>query len=184
MIDSPICAVRAAWSLSQCCMDGMLHAPAFRLTKLARPAERRTVLYQQPRAIVNPVAPVGLRRLRLLAGDFQCLEGSCQVILLLLYSDDTGRFPVRARSDNQYVMIAYHTVGNLILQQAFPTKADKHRIPAFNNIMTRLMARGISVDLIIRDNEASADIKKVITETWRAKFQLVPPDMHRRNKAE
>ena len=43
-----------------------------------------------------------------------------------LYSDDTGRFPVRARSGNQYVMIAYHTAGNLILQQAFPTKVDKH----------------------------------------------------------
>jgi hypothetical protein len=101
-----------------------------------------------------------------------------------LYSDDTGRFPVCARSGNQYVMIAYHTAGNLILQQAFPIKADKHRIPAFNIIMTQLTARWLSVDLNIRDNEASADFKRVITETWRAKFQLVPPDMHRRNKAK
>jgi hypothetical protein len=101
-----------------------------------------------------------------------------------LYANDTGWFPVCARSGNQYVMIAYHTEGNLIMQQAFPTKADKHRIPAFNNIMTRLTARGLSVDLNIRDNEASADFKRVITETWRAKFLLVPPDMHRRNKAE
>jgi hypothetical protein len=81
-------------------------------------------------------------------------------------------------------MIAYHTAGNLILQQAFPIKADKHRIPAFNIIMTQLTARWLSVDLNIRDNEASADFKRVITETWRAKFQLVPPDMHRRNKAK
>ncbi len=57
-----------------------------------------------------------------------------------LYSDDTGRFPICACSGNQYVMIPYHTEGNLILQQAFPTKVDKHRIPAFNNIMTRLTA--------------------------------------------
>ena len=34
------------------------------------------------------------------------------------------------------------------------------------------------------DNEASAEYKKVITITWQAKFQLVPPDMHRRNKTE
>jgi hypothetical protein len=81
-------------------------------------------------------------------------------------------------------MIAYHTAGNLILQQAFPTKADKHCIPAFNNIMTRLTVQGLSVDLNIRDNKASTDFKRVITKTWRAKFQLVPPDMHRRNKAE
>jgi hypothetical protein len=36
-----------------------------------------------------------------------------------LYTDDTGRFPVRACLGNQYVMIAYHTDGNLIVQQAF-----------------------------------------------------------------
>ncbi len=30
-----------------------------------------------------------------------------------LFSDDTGRFPVCARSGNQYIMITYHTAGNL-----------------------------------------------------------------------
>jgi hypothetical protein len=80
-------------------------------------------------------------------------------------------------------MIAYHTKGNLILQQAFPTKADKHWIPAFNNIMTRLTAHGLAVDLNIQDNEASANFKRVITETCQAQFQIVLPDMHHRNKA-
>ncbi len=94
-----------------------------------------------------------------------------------LYSDDTGWFPVHAHSGNQYVMIAYHTAGNLILQQAFATKADKHCMPAFNVIMTCLTAKGLSVDLNIRDNKASADFKRVINETWRATFQLVLPDM-------
>jgi hypothetical protein len=101
-----------------------------------------------------------------------------------LYSGDTRQFPICARLGNQYVMIAYHTVGNLILQQAFATKADKHQIPAFNVIMTCLTARGLSVDLNIRDNKASADFKQVITETWRVKLQLILPDMHCRNKAE
>ncbi len=52
--------------------------------------------------------------------------------------------------------------------------------------MERLAARGLSVDLNIRDNEASAgaDFKQVITESWKTKFQLVPPDLHWRNKAE
>jgi len=101
-----------------------------------------------------------------------------------LYLDDTGRFLVCARSGNQYVVIAYHIEGNLILQQTFPTKADKHHIPTFNTIMTSLTAQGLSVDLNIRDNKASTDFKRVITKTWLAKFQLVPPDMHRKNKAE
>jgi len=101
-----------------------------------------------------------------------------------LYTDDTGRFPVRAHSGNQYVMIAHHADGNLILQQAFKTRSDKHRIEAYNAIMTRLSAHGLVVDLQILDNEASAAYKHAITVTWQCKFQLVPPDMHRRNRAE
>jgi hypothetical protein len=82
-------------------------------------------------------------------------------------------------------MIAYHMDGNLILQQVSQTKANnKHHIPAFNTIMERLAARGLSVDLNIRDNEASKDFKLVITESWKTKFQLVLPDMHQRYKVE
>jgi hypothetical protein len=101
-----------------------------------------------------------------------------------LYTDNTGCFPVKARSGNQYVMIAYHADGNLILQQDFKTRNDRHHIPAYNSIMTRLVARGLAVDLQILDNEASATYKEAITFKWNAKFQLVPPDMHRRNQAE
>ena len=101
-----------------------------------------------------------------------------------LYTDDTGKFPVKARSGNQYVMIAYHADANLILHQAFKTRSDKHRLAAYNTIMTRLETRGLRVDLQILDNEASAAYKKTITDTWKCKFQLVPPDMHRRNRAE
>ncbi len=46
------------------------------------------------------------------------------VPLSRLYTDDTGCFLVQAPLCNQYVMIAFHTDGNLILQQAFPTKSD------------------------------------------------------------
>ncbi len=45
-----------------------------------------------------------------------------------LYTDDTGCFPVKVRSGNQYVMNAYHANRNLILQQAFKTRNDRHRI--------------------------------------------------------
>jgi hypothetical protein len=99
-----------------------------------------------------------------------------------LYTDDTCRFPVKARSGNQHVMIAYHADGNLILQQAFKNRSDTHCIAAYNVIMTRLAARGLSVKLQILDNEASAAYKQAITVTWQAQFQLVPPDMHRRNQ--
>ena len=43
---------------------------------------------------------------------------------------------VKARSGNQYVMIAYHADGNLILQQGFKMRNDRHRIAAYNAIMS------------------------------------------------
>jgi hypothetical protein len=107
-----------------------------------------------------------------------------------LFTDDTGRFHVRARSGNQYVMIAFHADGNLILQQAFKTKSDCHHIATYNLIMSRLAARGLSIDLQILDNEASSAYKEAITFKWNTKFnnsnffQLVPLDMHRRNRVE
>jgi hypothetical protein len=101
-----------------------------------------------------------------------------------LYTDGTGCFPIQARSGNQFVVIAYHTDGNLILQQGFQTKAAKHCISAFNKIMESLTACRLLVDLNIRDNETSADFKQVITESWKAKFQLVLLDMQQRNKAK
>ena len=80
-----------------------------------------------------------------------------------LFTDDTGRFTVRAHSGNQYAMIAFHANGNLILQQAFKSKSDRHRIAAYNAIMTCLAAQGLSVDLQILDNEASLAYKEAIT---------------------
>jgi hypothetical protein len=50
--------------------------------------------------------------------------------------------------------------------------------------MTHLAAKGLSVDLQIMDNEASAAFKQAIMFVWRASFQLVPPDMHFRKQAE
>jgi hypothetical protein len=60
---------------------------------------------------------------------------SNQVIIITkplskLFTHNTGRFPVRARSSNQYVMIAFHADGNLILQQAYKSKSDCHCIGA------------------------------------------------------
>jgi hypothetical protein len=101
-----------------------------------------------------------------------------------LYMDDTGCFLVRAHLGNQYIMIAFHANGNLILQQAFKSKSNRHCLAAYNAIMLCLTARGLSVDLQILNNKASAPYKEAITFKWNTKFQLVPPDMHRHSWAE
>jgi hypothetical protein len=100
-----------------------------------------------------------------------------------LFTDDTGRFHPRARSGNQYLMVALHSKSNAILVQPFATKQDAHRIPAYKAIHSRLAATNNKPDIHIMDNEASAAMQLAIT-TNGCKLQLVPPHVHRRNAAE
>ena len=50
--------------------------------------------------------------------------------------------------------------------------------------MQHLADKGHHVDVQILDNEISTDFKKNIVEKWRATYQLVPPNVLRRNVAE
>ena len=52
-----------------------------------------------------------------------------------LYTDDTGRFPTKAHSGNQYLMISFHTEYNAILVALFKSWKDVHRLQAYNSIM-------------------------------------------------
>jgi hypothetical protein len=100
-----------------------------------------------------------------------------------LFTDDTGRFHPRARSGNQYVMVALHSGSNAILIRPFASKHDTHRIPAYNDIYARLAAVGAAPDVHIMDNECSAALQRTIASN-KCKLQLVPPHVHRRNAAE
>ena len=40
------------------------------------------------------------------------------------------------------------------------------------------------MDLQVLDKKASKEYRRVITQIWKANFQLVTPDVHRRNAAE
>ena len=95
-----------------------------------------------------------------------------------LYTDDTGRFPVHARSGNQYIMIAYHFDANLILAEPFASGKDNHRLLAYDKIIRILINNKLTVGLQILENEVSAEYKRDITEKWNANYQLLPPNTH------
>ena len=101
-----------------------------------------------------------------------------------LYTDDTGWFPSKVHIGNQYLMIAFHSDTNVILVPSFKYRKDSHCMLAYNDIMQRLKEKNQHVDLQILDNEASAEYKKLMTNTWKVAYQFVPPDNHRRNAAE
>ena len=79
-----------------------------------------------------------------------------------MYTDDTGRFQVHARSGNRYIMIAYHCDANLILADPFSSRKDTHRLLVYNKIMQGLTDNKLSVNLQILDNEASEAYKRSI----------------------
>ena len=79
-----------------------------------------------------------------------------------LYTDDCGCFPIRPRSGNDYITIAYNCDSNTILQATFANRKEKNRIRAYNSIMRRLADRRHQVDVQILDNEVSADFKITI----------------------
>ena len=81
-------------------------------------------------------------------------------------------------------MIAYHCDANLKLAEPFSSRKDAHRLLAYNKIMQRLTDNNLCVNLQILDNEASKEYKRTIKNKWNAKYQLVPPHMHRSNAAE
>ena len=101
-----------------------------------------------------------------------------------MYTDDCGCFSIRKRIGNKYITIAFNCDTNTILNAPFKTQSDTHHIAAYNSIMQRLTTRGHNVDLQVIENEVSASYKKAITETWKARYQLVPPHFHFRNAAE
>ena len=68
-----------------------------------------------------------------------------------LYTYDCGRFTIRPRSGNEYIMIAYHCDSNTILQAPFNNGKNKHRIRAYNSIMMRLSDQEHKIDVQILD---------------------------------
>ena len=59
-------------------------------------------------------------------------------------------------------MISYHCDTNTILYGTFANRKDKHRIAAYNSIMTHLAKRGHTVNINVLDNEVSAEYVRII----------------------
>jgi hypothetical protein len=104
--------------------------------------------------------------------------------LAKLYTNNTGRLPIWARSGNQYITIIFHSHCNVILCAPYVNRSDKHLLAAYNSIMHRLANRGHNVDLQILDNEVSAKFKATIVDKWRVRYQLAPLDVHHCNAAK
>ena len=101
-----------------------------------------------------------------------------------LYSDQTGRFPVASFKSNQYIMVTYNmNISGSIFAEPMCNIPSRSMIQAYEHIFDKLRSRDQTPTIHILDNECSVNFKKAITAN-KMKYQLVPPNDHRRNAAE
>jgi hypothetical protein len=100
-----------------------------------------------------------------------------------LYTDLTGRFPVRSSKGNWYVMVCYAYDCNYVKVVPMKSRSASEWVKAYDYIHQELTAKGFKPKLQTLDNEASVAFKTVFT-TNDVEYQLVPPYCHRRNSDE
>jgi hypothetical protein len=100
-----------------------------------------------------------------------------------LYTDLTGKFPVRSSKGNSYVMLCYIYDCNYIKVVPMKSRSASEWVKAYDSIHQELTVKGFKPKLQTLDNEASTALKNFFTVNNIA-YQLVPPHCHRRNAAE
>jgi hypothetical protein len=100
-----------------------------------------------------------------------------------LYTDLTGKFPVRSSKGESYVMVFYVHYCNYVKVIPMKYRSASEWVKAYDNIHQELMVKGLKPKLQTLDNEASAALKIFFTAN-DVDYQLVPPHCHRRNAAE
>jgi hypothetical protein len=94
-----------------------------------------------------------------------------------LYTDLTGKFPVRSSKGNSYVMVCYIYYCNYVKFIPMKSRSASEWVKAYDSIHQELTFKGFKPKLQTLDNEASAALKNFFTVNDIA-YQLVPPHCH------
>ncbi len=102
----------------------------------------------------------------------------------LMFSNQTGKFPITSAHGNKYIMVAVKLDGNYIDCELIQSRKAKSLTKAYQAIFQRWKATGvICPNWHILDNEAPEELKQAIREN-KCKVELTPADQHRWNAAE
>ena len=99
------------------------------------------------------------------------------------YTDQTGRFPYRSSRGNEYIMVMYDYDSNAILTTPLKNRQAKTLTDAWELFHQQLTQHGHPTKNFILDNECSTELKQALTK-HNKKYELTPPNIHRRNAAE
>jgi hypothetical protein len=100
-----------------------------------------------------------------------------------LYTDLTGKFPVRSSKGNSYVMVCYIYDCNYVKVVPMKSRSASEWVTSYDIVHQELTVKGFKPKLQALDNEASAALNNFFTKHDIA-YQLVPPHCHRRSAAE
>jgi hypothetical protein len=91
-----------------------------------------------------------------------------------LYTDLTGKFPVRSSNGNSYVMVCYIYDCNYVKVVPMRSRSSSEWVKSYDHIHQELTAKGFKTKIQTLDNEASAALKHFFTAN-DVEYQLVPP---------
>jgi hypothetical protein len=94
-----------------------------------------------------------------------------------LYTNLTGKFPVRSSKDNSYVMVSYIYDCNYVKVIPMKSRSASDWVKAYDTIHQEFTVKGFKPKLQTLGNEASTDFKTLFTVNDIA-YQLVPPHCH------
>ena len=100
-----------------------------------------------------------------------------------VYTDQTGRLPVRSSARNQHILVLYDYGSNDVLTEALKTIQGPEIIKSYANIIQYLQCCGFHPRVHCLDNEAS-NAMKAYNQDNHIEYHLVPPHMHRRKAVE
>jgi hypothetical protein len=100
-----------------------------------------------------------------------------------LYTDLTGKFPVRSSKGNSYIMVCYVYDCNYVKVVPMKSRSALEWVKAYDSVHQEFTVKRFKPKLQTLDNQASAALKNLFTVN-DIDYQLVPPHCHRRNAAE
>ena len=115
--------------------------------------------------------------------DRSVLQARCIPRSEWLAADLTGRFPVRSRSGQEYVLVT--SLHGYIHVEAMPSRTAAAYVAAFSRVFNFFRGRGFPVLALVTDNERSSALTAFLRSlSPPPAVQYVPPHNHRANPAE
>ena len=101
----------------------------------------------------------------------------------MIYTDQTGAFPVTSSQGHKYIMVLYEVDGNYIAMEPMKARTTTEMIRVYTILIERLKSKGIRPARQMLDNEAPREYLETI-EGYDIEWELTPANNHRMNIAE